>query len=160
MNSFMEFMSKDFKNSTLGAKSSNSPFCIRQSRCWVWSPPIQKLRQWRGTNILSHNWKTMSQNKIVNLGKSDLCNYLTGMGWDSRLFNLAWGLLFMCREPQAAPDVRIGGGQRRRAPKKWSKLGGLGACPLGIFFYIDKCCKSGNFFIFVRPLGGRLCSLV
>ena len=35
---------------------------------------------------------------------------------------------------QAAPDVRIGGGQRRRAPKNRSKLGGSGGMPPGKFF--------------------------
>ena len=38
---------------------------------------------------------------------------------------------------QAAPDVRIGGGQRQRALKIWSKLanlGGLGAFALRNFF--------------------------
>ena len=40
---------------------------------------------------------------------------------------------------QAAPDVRIGGGQRRHAPKirsKLTNLGGLGACPQKIFFFL------------------------
>ena len=66
----------------------------------------------------------------------------------------------MCREPQAAPDVRIGGGQRRRAPKIWRKLvdyGGLGACPLGKFFF--KLCKMlhiGPFFLFCQAFGGAM----
>ena len=36
-----------------------------------------------------------------------------------------------------------------------SKLGGLGACPLGVFFLHNaKCSKFGHFFfIFIRPLG-------
>ena len=37
---------------------------------------------------------------------------------------------------QAAPDVRIGGGQRRRAPKNRSKLGGSGGMPPGKFFFL------------------------
>ena len=62
---------------------------------------------------------------------------------------------------QAAPDVRIGGGQRRRAPKIRSKLGGSGGMPLvGIIFLNNaKCCKLGHFSIFFRPLGGAMAHL-
>lgn len=41
---------------TFGAKSSSSPFCNLHRIFWVWSPPIPKFRQCRGTNILSHIW--------------------------------------------------------------------------------------------------------
>ena len=57
---------------------------------------------------------------------------------------------------QAAPDVRIGGGQRWRAPKKSeqiSELGGYGGMPPGIFFLIvQNAANWAIFSFFVRPL--------
>ena len=59
---------------------------------------------------------------------------------------------------QAAPDVRIGRGQRRRAPKIRSKLGVSGGMPPGKFFFFDnaKCCKLGHFYHFCQAFGPPL----
>ena len=57
---------------------------------------------------------------------------------------------------QAAPDVRIGGGQWRQAPKEPSKPAwGPGASPLRKFFNTAKCCNLGRSLIFLRPWGGH-----
>ena len=59
--------------------------------------------------------------------------------------------------PQAAPDVRIGGGQRRRAPKIWSKLAKSGGMPPVKFFFDNaKCCKLGHFLNFCLAFGGGM----
>ena len=58
---------------------------------------------------------------------------------------------------QAAPDVRIGEGQRRRAPKilsKLAKFGGLEACPLGNFFSMMQNAANWAIFSFLSGLRG------
>ena len=72
-------------------------------------------------------------------------------------------LILQPLRPQAAPDVCIGGGQRRRAPKIRSKLGGSGGMPLGNFFFDNtKCCKLGHFYHFCQALAplGAACATV
>ena len=53
---------------------------------------------------------------------------------------------------QVAPDIRIGGGQRQRAPKIWSELGGLGHAPLGNFFQIMQNAENWAIFHFCQAL--------
>ena len=47
--------------------------------------------------------------------------------WNLRHFQYVF--ILVTGHSQAAPEVNIGVGQRRRAPKMWSKLGGSGGMP-------------------------------
>jgi len=75
-----------------GKKLSSSPFWTRQRTCCVWSLPIPKLRQWSGTNILSHiclNTHTQACRSSCNMTRR--CN---AMSWHKI------GLLFSCKKEQ------------------------------------------------------------